>query len=354
MTNWITRLNASDYNQQHDAIQIVSKNVAYSAKQLGFQELNITGYTNISDNRERRHHIREAVLGVIQPGDLVVVQFPMWTHLNFQAEFFDTILSVESVKMVCLIHDVPTWMFTKGEEEYDRENDFWLNQLKKFDLIMVANEKAGHKLQEDGVDVPMIPMYIWDYLYNGPRQEKKFIKKLYYVGGRDIVDTTYNGSTPLYIYDRNVESQVLESGSVTWLGRKPSDEIVSTMDGGFGVVVTENLKEKSNMNFVYYNQFNNPTKLSMYLAAGLPVIVSSKTYHAQMVKEQGIGLVVDDLNQIDTILASMTAQNYQKMLDNVRFWQEAVSEGFFIKRALISMMRALELGFKDELIKNLK
>lgn len=350
MTNWITRLNATNYNQQYDAIQIVSKNVAHSAKQLGFQELNITGYPNISNNADRRHHIREAVLGVVQPGDLVVVQFPMWTHLNFQSEFFDTIKGIESVRMVALIHDIPTWMFTKGEEEYDRENDFWLNQLKKFDLLIVANEKGAHKLQEDGVNVPMIQMQFWDYFYAGPRKEKQFKKKLYYVGGRDIIDTTYRAATPLYIYDRQVEKKVLESGSITWLGRRPSDEIVSVLDGGFGVVVTENLVEKSNMNFVYYNQFNNPTKLSMYLAAGLPVIVSSKTYHARLVKEYGIGLVVDDLNEIDTIFSSMTDQDYQKMIDNVRFWQEAVSEGFFIKRALLTMFRTLELGFRDDLL----
>ena len=351
MTNWITRLNATNYQQQYDAIQIVSKNVAHSAQALGFQELNITGYPNISDQAMRRHHIREAVLGVIQPGDLVVVQFPMWTHLNFQAEFFDTIKGIEGVRMVALLHDIPTWMFTKGEEEYNRANDFWLNQLKKFDLLIVANEKGAHKLQEDGVHVPMIPMQFWDYFYQGPRQEKQFKKQLYYVGGRDIIDTTYRASAPLYIYDRHVEQKVLESGSVTWLGRQPSDEIVSRLDGGFGVVVTENLIEKSNMNFVYYNQFNNPTKLSMYLAAGLPVIVSSKTYHASLVKEHGIGLVVDDLNEIDQIFSSMTAADYQKLVDNVKPWQEAISNGFFIQRALFAMLRALELGFSDDLIK---
>lgn len=351
MTNWITRLNAANYNQQYEAIQIVSKNVATSAKQLGFQEINITGYPDVGNNPERRRHLREAVLSAVQPGDLVVVQFPMWTHLNFQAEFFDYIRSIESVKMVALIHDIPTWMFTKGEEEYDRENDFWLQQLKKFDLIMVSNEKEAHKLQEDGVDVPMVGMELWDYFYSGPRQEKKFSKKLYYIGGRDIIDTDYKASTPLYLYNKHVEQRVIDSGSVIWLGRKPSDEIVSSLDGGFGVVVTDNLKEKSNMNFVYYNQFNNPTKLSTYMAAGLPVITMRKTHHAKMIEEQGIGLVVDDLNDIDTVLSQMTAQDYQRMVEKMKPWQDAISEGFFIKRALMTMLRSVELGFESDLIK---
>lgn len=351
MTNWITRLNASDYNEQYEAVQIVSRNVSEVAKQLGFQELNINGYPNINNQADRRQHIQEAVLGVIQPRDLVVVQFPMWMHLNFQAEFFDNIKKIEGVRMVALIHDIPTWMFTKGEEEYNRENDFWLKQLKKFDLLIVANEKGGHKLQEDGVDVPMIPMQFWDYLYSGPVKEKKFQKKLYYVGGREIIDTDYRASTPLYIYDKYVENKVLECGSITWLGRKPSDDIVSSLDGGFGVVVSENLKEKTNINFVYYNQFNNPTKLSMYLAAGLPVIVSSKTYHASLIEKYELGLVVDDLNDIDNLLSSMTTKDYQKILDNVNRWKKAVSEGFFIKRALFAMIRTLELGFVEDMIK---
>ena len=58
MTNWITRLNATNYQQQYDAIQIVSKNVAHSAQALGFQELNITGYPNISDQAMRRNTAR--------------------------------------------------------------------------------------------------------------------------------------------------------------------------------------------------------------------------------------------------------------------------------------------------------
>ncbi|MCK8606209.1 beta-1,6-galactofuranosyltransferase [Leuconostoc citreum] len=349
MTNWITRLNATEHSQKYDAIQIVSENVANSAKELGFQELNLTGYANLNNNVSRRNNMREAVLSVIQPGDLVVVQFPMWMHLNFQAEFFDSIKNIESVRMISLIQDIPTWMFTKGND-YDRDNDFWLNQLKKFDLIVVANEKMANKLREDGVIVPMVTMGIWDYIYQGPRKDKLFKKKLYYVGGRDIVDIDYTCSTPLHFYNKNTEKKVLDCGSVTWNGRKPSDEIVAEIDGGFGIVVSDNIKEKSNMNFVYYNQFNNPTKLSLYLAAGIPLIVSSKTPHAAFVKEHGIGLVVDDLNDIDQMLATMIALDYQKLINRVIPWQKAVCEGYFVKRALMAMIRYVDLGIEDDLV----
>ena len=351
MTNWITRFNVSNHSQKHDAIQIVSKNVSHSAQELGFQEINFGNYYQL-DDRNRRKNIIDTVLGPVQPGDLIVIQFPLWTYLNFQSEFIDQAKSIDRVRVVALVHDIPTWMFDDGTAQYDRENDFWLKQLRKFDLLLVANEKGAKRLREDGVMVPLIAMHIWDYYYDGPLKDKKFKKQLFYVGGRDVNGIDYHASTPLMIYNRHVEEKVLWNPSVDWLGRLPSDDIVASVDGGFGLVVSDNIKEKSNMNFVDYTQYNNPTKLSLYLAAGLPVIISSKTAHAKWIEERGIGLVVDNLNEIDNVLSSVTDVDYQLMLKKIEPWQKAVSEGFFIKRTLIAMLRYMELGFEDILIDN--
>lgn len=350
MTNWITRFNASSHSQKYDAIQIVSRNVSRSAQELDFQEINFAGYNHL-DNIDKRKNIIDTILGSVQPGDLVVVQFPLWTYLNFQSEFIDRLQSMERVKLVALVHDIPTWMFDDGTSQYDRENDFWLQQLRKFDLLLVANEKGAQRLRKDDVNVPMISMHIWDYFYDGPLKEKQFKKQLYYVGGRDVIGLDYRASTPLVVYGRQVENDVLKNSSLTWLGRLPSDEIVASVEGGFGLVVSDNIKEKSNMNFFDYTEFNNPTKLSLYLAAGLPIIIASKTAHAKWISERGIGLVVDDLNDIDNVLANVSENDYKLMLKNIQPWQKAISEGFFIKRTLLAMLRFIELGFEDVLIK---
>lgn len=350
MTKWITRLNATDKSSQYGAIQLVTETVVNTAKTLGYQEINLTGYENINNNTPRREHLIDALLGVVQDGDTVIVQFPMWTHLNFQAEFFQYIKSIKNSKMVALIHDIPTWMFTEGND-YDRENDFWLNKLKEFDLIIVGNERMGQKLREDGVEVAMISMHIWDYLYSGPVKEKKYKKEIYYAGGRNIEAVDYEGDTRLKIYNHWASEAVTSKPNVEWLGRVSSYEILSQIDGGFGLVASENIKEKSNMNFEYYNQFNNPTKLSFYIAGGLPVIIPNKMAHAEWIKERGIGLIVDDLNELDKVLAEVTTEQYNEMLAAIEPWQKAVSEGFFVKRALLAMTRYLDLGFTDILVK---
>lgn len=352
MTNWIVRLNANAYSQKYDAIHIVSNNVAKAAHQLGFKEINIAGYPNLGNNYDKRKMILKALLGPIQPGDLVVVQYPLWTNFDFQAEFVDYLKKIQDIRLIGLLHDIPTWMYADENNNYDHENNFWLKQLRKFDLLLVANQKVGFKLQEDGVNVPMIGMHIWDYFYSGQLPEKSYRKQLYYAGGRNIKGLDYVASTPLNFYGREVAEAVQKNPSVNYLGRLPSDMIVASLTGGFGVVVSENIKEETTLNFVYYNQFNNPTKLSLYIAAGLPVIIASKTAHAEWIKKAGIGLVVDDLNQIDQVLAQVSPADYAAMLQAIKPWQTAVNEGFFIKRALLAMFRYINLGFDDVLLKN--
>lgn len=349
MTNWITRLNPKDV-QQKDDVYVNSENVIKSAKQLGFEEINYAGYSGMENNPQKRRHLIHAILKVVQPGDLVVLQFPMWTHLNFQSEFIDYLRAFKSVKIVGLLHAIPTWMSPQERNGVDLGNDFWLKQLNKFDFLVTPNDKAGYQLKEDGINVPMISMTLQDYFYSGVRREKIFKKKLYYVSDYGIEKSNYTASTLLYLYSSYVASSVLESGSIERVEYKLKDEIVSSVDGGFGVLVTMNFKEKTSINLSYYNQFNTPTQLSLYLAAGLPVITQSNTPHAQMIRELGLGLVIDDLNTIDQVLATITSQDYKEMLKHVKPFQTAVSEGFFIKRALMAILRTIELGFKGDLL----
>jgi hypothetical protein len=324
------------------AIFIVQKNTANTALSLGYSELNYTGFPDLSNNPERRKRLLVGLLSSVQAGDTVVVQFPLWTMLNFQAEFFD-FLKARGTVLVALIHDVPTWQWWEGGEPYDPNKDFWLTQLKKFDALITANDKMSHRLQEDGITAPMVAMQLWDYHYDGFLKEKTFKKQLYYAGGRKIESIDYKASTPLLITaDAVKETQNL--GSVQLIGTHDSRELMTMFDGGFGVVNYHNIHERSNFNWDYYGQFNNPTKLSMYLAAGLPVIVPSNSAHADWVKNRGVGLVLDDLNTIDGLLSNLTEADYEAMLEAVKPWQEAVSEGFFVRRALLELVNVLELG----------
>ena len=352
MTNWITNINASNAQEANDAVHLISRSLCMAAQEIGFQEINLVGFQYTDAYPERRQNLVHALLDPVQPGDLVVVQFPLFTTDSFTETFFDQLFHRQGVQKVAVIRDIPSWMNAVDSDGYDAQTDWWLTLLRRFDLLIVANEQEAAQLRRDGVNVPMISLVICDYLYQGPWRKKQFRKELYYASGRDILGLDYHAATPLNVYSAVASDAVQANGSTRWLGFQPSDAILASLSGGFGIVTANNIRESHDEAFKYYTQFNDPTKLSFYWAAGLPVVTTSRTPHAQLIKDRHLGLVVDDLNDIDRILSDMSSADYQAMVTAVAPWQRAVTTGFFIKRALMAAIQTLNLGVKQQLVKS--
>lgn len=83
-----------------------------------------------------------------------------------------------------------------------------------------------------------------------------------------------------------------------------------------------------------YLKINNPHKTSFYLRAGIPVIVWNKAAMAPFVKENGIGLCVDSLRDIDRELAGLTPEAYGRMRANAGRIGRLIGDGHYITTAL--------------------
>ena len=57
-------------------------------------------------------------------------------------------------------------------------------------------------------------------------------------------------------------------------------------------------------------RYNNPHKTSLYLSSGIPVITWSQAAIADFIKQHNVGIVIDDLNRIDEVLANVTKDQY--------------------------------------------
>lgn len=350
MTNWITHFNGRIQSETQETTERISMNVAKAAQKLGFQELNYVTFDNLANQPSRRKGLIEAVVGPVQPWDLVVVQFPLWEQLDFQAEFIDALKRVDHVKMIGLVHEVPTWLYADDNNRTTIKNDFWLKQLRRFDLLVVANEKQAQHLERDKVEVPMISLQLWDYPYAGPLKPKLYRKQLSYISDRKIIDLNYRGSTPLMLYNTDVTESVRDNPSVKHIEGLARDNLIADLADGFGLVNSDNIVEEISPNDIRNSQYNDPIELSMYLAAGMPIVVPDTSAHATLVKTQHLGIVIHDLNEIDSALAQVTNEDYQAMLAAIRPWQHAVASEFFAKRALLAAMRKVNLGFNNFLI----
>ena len=83
-----------------------------------------------------------------------------------------------------------------------------------------------------------------------------------------------------------------------------------------------------------YLQFNNPHKLSLYLVAGIPVILWNKSAFATFVQEKNIGIVIKDLSELKTTLTCLTPGEYSTMLKNIEPIQAQLSNGHFLRTVL--------------------
>lgn len=62
---------------------------------------------------------------------------------------------------------------------------------------------------------------------------------------------------------------------------------------------------------------NNSLKFSVYLAAGIPVIVPRGISNQSMIEENHLGIIVDTLEEAAAAVKNMTEQEYQEYISAV-------------------------------------
>jgi len=113
------------------------------------------------------------------------------------------------------------------------------------------------------------------------------------------------------------------------------------MQDGFGLVWDGDIQPADN-EFGRYTRMNNPHKFSLYMAAGLPVIVWSEMAIATVVQRHQLGYVINSLTDLPALLNTVTAASYRKLQANAQAMSMRVRNGFYTQRALLTMMILLE------------
>ena len=81
----------------------------------------------------------------------------------------------------------------------------------------------------------------------------------------------------------------------------------------------------------------SPDKFSLYIAACIPVIVWDQSAMARIVKDKKIGLTVSSLCDMEKVIASVSNEQYLKMLTALQELKNKLISGQQLKRFLISI-----------------
>lgn len=121
------------------------------------------------------------------------------------------------------------------------------------------------------------------------------------------------------VYGINLEMEL--NNKFEYCGSFDSNECHTKIVGDFGLVWFEEADNKS------YYDFVSPHKLSMYIMAGMPVIIKSSYVSSKFVQNHNIGIVVDSLDEIENCISSISDEQYNEMVHNIEKVQKDISVG---------------------------
>lgn len=146
-----------------------------------------------------------------------------------------------------------------------------------------------------------------EYLYSLPKENNYF---LYGVG----FDDTFK------------QDNVSYCGSLF-----PNELIPNICKYSFGLIWDGISTKKCAGKYGNYSKVNNPHKLSLYLASGIPVIVWKKAAIAKFVTDNKIGICVNNLNEIND---KIKKSNYEIIRNNAIKIGEKIRNGYFLNNCL--------------------
>lgn len=116
---------------------------------------------------------------------------------------------------------------------------------------------------------------------------------------------------------------------------KPDD--ISAIHGSWGLVWDGNSIKSCSGTWGEYLRIIAPHKFSLYIAACIPVIVWDQSAMARIVKDKKIGLTVSSLCDMEKVIASVSNEQYLKMLTALQELKNKLISGQQLKRFLISI-----------------
>lgn len=274
----------------------------------------------------------------LKPGDTLVLQYPLKKYYDFVVRQ----ARKRGVKVITVIHDLGSFRRKKltVEEEVKRLNLSY--------AVVVHSPDMLQWLRNHGVTTKMVVLGLFDYLSDSePTASRALSGKrpgLMFAGN---VGPVANGwiyelaeaepDVDLVLYGGGMDhtrkrSNMIEKGFVD------SNTLIATAEGDYGVVWYGSSLDEGAGPLGDYLQYNAPHKTSLYLRAGIPVIIWDKAALAQIVRELGVGIAVPSLRGIGKVLAAVTPEQYETMRKNAAEVAQKLASGQFIKEALHKAM----------------
>lgn len=300
----------------------------------------------------RNKYIWEESLSNLKSGDIVILQYPV----------LNTVIGLEKIlkkakkngiKVIAIIHDLDSLRYKpeyQGKLLCKRVQREDKKVLKACTKIIAHNNKMKEVLIELGNEPEkIIVLELFDYLCdielkeisrvkdepiiiagNLSKEKAGYLKNL-----KNIKNVNFN------LYGIGYKKEENEK-NIEYKGAFLPDELLNNLYGSYGLVWDGNSIEKCKGGYGEYLKYNNPHKVSMYIAAGIPVIIWKEAALSKLIQENKIGFVISSLQELSEKFKKITDEEYNEYLKNARKYSKKVRDGYFLSNAIQNITLNLE------------
>lgn len=278
------------------------------------------------------------LIKALKSGDTLLIQHPMQSGA-FAAKLMMPKLKKKNVRTIALIHDLASLRSMGEDNKTSSIHDFVI--LPQYDTVISHNDRMTTLLKEK-YEIPanrIVNLGIFDYLCQVDKKERSLHDSVVIAGNLNCEKCPYvrefinRFKGTVHLFGVGLEEKSY-SENVHYHGSFPPDELPNVMEGSFGIVWDGSSISTCTGNTGEYLKFNNPHKTSLYLASGIPVIVWSKAAIAGFVQKHHVGIVVDSLESLESVIADVSKDEYLSMCENAKKVAALLKKGGYLSEAL--------------------
>ncbi|MFE8701746.1 hypothetical protein ACFYKX_14180 [Cytobacillus sp. FJAT-54145] len=274
----------------------------------------------------------------IKKGSNLLIQFPLTFGQRYVRLYLSLIKKIRKVNVTTLIHDIHS---IRGKDKTTSLDE--IRFLKNSDYIICHNDKMKNLLNEMTIENQrIISLDIFDYIsdFYAKKDIRDLKKSIIIAGNLDENKSKYvyrlkelDNDLIFNLYGPNYKN-MNQISNIIYHGQYQPEELLNKLEGSFGLVWDGNEINTCSGNYGEYLKINNPHKTSLYLAAGIPVIVWDQSAVADFVQKENIGICVSSLFDISESISNISQEEYILMLNNVSKISEKLKGGYYTKIAL--------------------
>lgn len=248
---------------------------------------------------------------------IVLFQYPFAPFGDFFTLFFCQCLKLKKCYLKIMVHDLVHYRETQVFDTYE------IKILNTATELIVHTPKMQKLFRENGIFRPCRILWLFDYITpETPTQKDNVSYDVAFAGAldksiflQDMQKINYS-FIRLHLYGNQPKDTTHYPQWMSYIGRF-QPENVTMLQESWGLAWDGESTDSYKGVIGNYLKYISPHKVSLYIAAGLPVIICKESALAEYIEDNHLGITINSLHEVENALSKIPKEDIQLMQKSV-------------------------------------